>query len=239
MRSLGRRRLCRRPARSPRAALAPTLARSSVRCEAARVQPQAAAPGPSPRPLTAGCAGSHAAADLNESQAAAPQPSPRPLIAGGAGPHAGTPSVRARRHACGLGRWRRHPGRRPARSSRAALAHTPARTSMRARRHACGRRRRRAGRRNARSTGRELGRPWTPDDRLGCCGHAKALPARSTQDRQLGPKDARALAHAIPCSGAPTVAPPAPRAALAPRRSGRRRARSSRAALAPTRRAPL
>ena len=35
---LRRRRSGRRPARSPRAALAPTLARTSVRCEAARVR---------------------------------------------------------------------------------------------------------------------------------------------------------------------------------------------------------
>ena len=128
------------------------------------------------------------------------------------------PRQGARLHVCSLRRRcpgrcsrRRHSGRRPARSSRVAPAHTPARTSVRARRHACGLRRRRTGRRNARSTGRDLGRPWTPDDRLGCCGHAKALSARSTQAGQLGPKDARVLAHAVPCSGAPTVAPPAHR----------------------------
>ena len=55
--SLRRRRSGRRPARSSRAALAPTLVRTSVRCEAARVQSQAAALWPSPCSLVAGCAG--------------------------------------------------------------------------------------------------------------------------------------------------------------------------------------
>ena len=61
---LPRRRSGRRPARSSRAALAPTLARTSVRCETARLQSQAAALWPSPCSLVAGCAGSYAGAHL-------------------------------------------------------------------------------------------------------------------------------------------------------------------------------
>ena len=63
---LRRRRSGRCPARSSRATLAPTLARASVRCEAARVQSQAAAPWPSPCSLVAGCAGSYASAHLGK-----------------------------------------------------------------------------------------------------------------------------------------------------------------------------
>jgi hypothetical protein len=59
---LRRRRLGRRCARSARAALAPTLARVTVWREAARVPPQAAAAWPSLRSLGAGCAGSYAGA---------------------------------------------------------------------------------------------------------------------------------------------------------------------------------
>ena len=62
--SLRRRRSGRRRARSSRATLAPTLARAPVRCEAARVQSQAAALWPSPCSLVAVSAGSHAGAHL-------------------------------------------------------------------------------------------------------------------------------------------------------------------------------
>ena len=64
--SLRRRRPGRRVARSSRAALAPTLARTSVKCEAARVQSQAEALWSSPCSLVAGCAGSPAGAHLGE-----------------------------------------------------------------------------------------------------------------------------------------------------------------------------
>ena len=130
--SLRRQRSGRHPARSSRSALAPTLARTSIRCEAAHVQPQAAALWPSPCSLVAGCAGSYAArtsvrceAAHVQSQAAALWPSPCSLVAGCASSYAGA-------HLCKVRSLRRRrSGRRLARSSRAALAPMLARTSVR------------------------------------------------------------------------------------------------------------
>ena len=87
-------------ARSSRAALASMLARTTAWCEAAPVQPQAAAPLPSPCSLVASCAGFHAGAHHGwceaapvQSQAAAPRPPLCWFVAG---------APACVRHVCGL-----------------------------------------------------------------------------------------------------------------------------------------
>ena len=84
-----RRRSGRHPACRARDALAPALVRTSTKCEIARPRSPAAWRRPSPRSPAAGRAGSHANAHFGVSQEAAPWPSPRSPVAGCAGPHAG------------------------------------------------------------------------------------------------------------------------------------------------------
>ena len=134
--SLGRRRLGCRPARSSRALLAPTLTRTTVWRKAAPVRSQAAAPLPSPSSRFAGragfCAGVHHGVVRGCTRAAS-------------GGGASAVAQLARRGLRWLLRWRApqcgarlHPcsrrGRRlcrhTARSSRAALASTLARTTV-------------------------------------------------------------------------------------------------------------
>ena len=133
---LGWRQLSRRPARSTRAALASTLARATVWREAARVLPRVAAAEPSPCSLDAGCTGFYAGARHSVARGGT-------CAASGGGSWAAVMFARCglcwllrwraprrgeRRHVCCLG-WRQL-GRRPARSTRAALASTLARATV-------------------------------------------------------------------------------------------------------------
>jgi hypothetical protein len=133
---LGWRQLGRRPARSTRAALASTLARATVWREAARVLPRVAAAEPSPCSLDAGCAGFYTGARHSVARGGT-------CAASGGGSWAVAPLARCglcwllrwraprcgeRRHVCCLG-WRQL-SRRPARSTRAALASTLARATV-------------------------------------------------------------------------------------------------------------
>ena len=113
-----RRRSGRRPTCRARDALAPALVRTSTKCEIARPRSPAAGLRLPPRSPAAGRAGSRA-----DSQAVAPRPLLCSLVAGG------TWFLMRRLHTCSR-RRRRCSGRRPAHSSRVALAPMLACTSV-------------------------------------------------------------------------------------------------------------